>query len=236
MPTLRAFLYGLAAFCLVCMGVHAAADCIDDRIAHGVESIDAFIDGFFGRFDLTRPLVDAVGARGITQFGRAVAFVWELMLDLLVGLSVFAFERKKDARESISAIAREIAQRTQQARSEGARVLAMLVRPVLGACFVLAGSAATGRIVQGGVTLGLRGLFGGAAPTFGQIAGLLVLGSCLVVLGVDAVAAAFSRASRKDDGLLFVRTWRSELWVAVAGLPLAWFALFEATALGGFVR
>jgi hypothetical protein len=70
----------------------------------------------------------------------------------------------------------------------------------------------------------------------GQIAGLLVLGACLVVLGVDAVAAAFSRASRKDDGLLFVRTWRSELWVAALGLPLGWLAIFEATSIGAFLR
>ncbi|MCC6805913.1 MAG: hypothetical protein IT381_00700 [Deltaproteobacteria bacterium] len=233
---MRAWLYGLGAFCLLAMGVHAAADCIDDRIAQGVEGIDAFIDGFFARFDLTRPLVDAIGTRGITRFGRAVAFLWELALDLLVGLSVFAFERRKDTRDSLAAIYKEIAKRTQQARSEGARVMAMLVRPVLGACFVLAGSAAVGRIVQGGVTLGLRGWFGGAAPALGQILGLCVLGACLVVLGVDAIAAAFSRASRKDEPILFVRTWKSELWVAGLGLPLAWFALFEATALGGFLR
>lgn len=233
---MRAYIYGLAAFSLVCMGVHAAADCIDDRIAAGVESIDVFIDGFLARFDLTRPLVDVVGARGITTFGRGVAFVWELAVDLLVGLSVFAFERKKDTKESISAIAKEIARRTQQAKDRGARVLAMLVRPLLGASFVLAGSAGVGRIVQGGIALGLRDWFGSAASALGQIAGLLVLGSCLVVLGVDAVAAAFQRASRRDDSLVFVRTWKSELWVMILGVPLGWFALVEATAIGAFLR
>ncbi len=234
--TMRAWLYGLAAFSLVCMGVHAAADSVDDRIAAGVESIDGAIDGLLARFDLTRPLVDVVGARGITTFARGAAFIWELIVDFLVGLSVFAFEKKKQTRDSFSAIAKEIVRQTQGLQAHGARRIAMLVRPSLGACFVLAGSAAVGRIVQGGVTLRLQSLLGSGAPALGQIFGLCVLGACLVVLGVDAVAASFQRASKRDPSALLVPTWRSELWVCLTGLPLGYFALFEATAIGAFLK
>jgi hypothetical protein len=229
---MKGFIFGLAAFSLLCTGVHAAADRMDDHIAGGVEAIDALFDGLFARFDLTRPLADVIDANVITRAGRAVALVWELVLDLLLGAQVFAFEQKAFGRGRLRQIIKHMEQEARRARAVSGRSLVVFLRPAFAAAFVLAGAGAVARVVQASVSLSLH------SSVLAKVCALFTLGACLIILGVDAVAAAFGRArdERKTDSVWRPRSLRRELVVSAIALPLVYLALFEALSLQAFVR
>ncbi len=237
MLRVRAFLFGLAAFSLLCTGVHAAADVLDDRIAAGVEVIDSAFDALLGRFEWTRPLCDVVDSELITRVGRAVALIWELVLDLLLGAQVFRHERHELDRERLRAVLQQVLRETRRLRITGPKPAIVFLRPLFAAIFVLTGAAAVGRLTQGGVTLSLRHSLPGVAAALGQISGIAVLGACLAVLGIDAILAAFVRARDERRGArLLLPPARMEIYVALCAAPLAWLALSEALSLGAFLR
>ena len=52
---------GLTA--LICVGIHAAADTVDDRLLTLVQALDAWMDGNFARFESLQSWVDRIGSR-----------------------------------------------------------------------------------------------------------------------------------------------------------------------------
>lgn len=241
MQFVHAVLKALAAFSLVAIGVHAGADCVDDRLLRAATSIDQRLDELFAKWNLTAPLVDVVTVSTLTKASRAAAMVLELLLDVSVGLSVFAYETKSNANtgfpntmQRVAALQMQARQRWRaQRRHQAPELIANLTRPLLALVFVLAGANAVGRLTQATVELSLLHKLGSLAVLLGRLCGLWALGACLVVLGVDAVAAALSNT--EDDSMRESRTLQRELSVlALAALP-AYLALTESISLGAYL-
>lgn len=229
---LRSLFIGVGAFALVAIGIHAAADCLDDRIFAAVEALDEWVDHQLARTSFTQPWIDLVGARSLTTFSRSLAMSLELVLDFVIGFSVFAYEQRVGVDHSVSALAREAMRRPTTHRGDGPRLIARFTRPALALCFVLAGANAVGRLAQGSLELGLRAKLGGWSTLLGRIGGLWTLGACIVVLGVDAVAATFARADDSDSA----RGLGRELTVLAVAMPLAYFAVTESIAIGAYLK
>ena len=80
---------GLAA--LLAVGVHAAADTLDDRLLAVADAIDAAFDSLVGRFTLTQGMVEWVALEERTTFARVLALLWELAADVVLVLPVLRY-------------------------------------------------------------------------------------------------------------------------------------------------
>src|SRR5688572_20427627 len=67
---------GLCA--LVAVGVHAAADVLDDPLLALIDGVDKAFDWVFSTNELTHSWVNALGAKERVFICRAVMFVWEV--------------------------------------------------------------------------------------------------------------------------------------------------------------
>src|SRR4051812_33717492 len=71
----------LGLLALLAVGVHAAADTLDDRILWFVDRLDAGMDAFFGQFSLTARMVDWIGHSQRLLMARSLTLIWELAAD-----------------------------------------------------------------------------------------------------------------------------------------------------------
>ena len=63
----------LGLLALIAVGVHAAADTLDDRLLVLVDLADSAFDRFAGRYPLTESLVDLLSLERRTTLARALA-------------------------------------------------------------------------------------------------------------------------------------------------------------------
>lgn len=232
----------LGMFALIAIGVHAAADTVDDRIRFLVEQGDAWADTVFGHFEVLHRYVDAVGAEERTVIARGTTLVWELLVDIFIALPALGYAEKEAPKVQLQHLkaartwrdmVRDVVKKPSTMR---------IVRPVATFALVLAGACAVGRMVQGGAFLTLRHpLTDGMA---GSLARLLAVGAICGVLysfGARAVlrnlqhadeVAAEDDKKHKTKALRFSRG----LVGTMLAVPLAVAALLDATPLLAFFR
>jgi hypothetical protein len=228
----RGIFMPLGLLALVAVGVHAAADVLDDRVLLGVDWLDARLDALLAGWDATAAWVDRVGSRERTLLARGVALAWELAVDGFLALPALGYFEAGGAERhscrgggSWRALLGRLNRRPTPMR---------LLRPVFTAIFVVGGAYAVSRLVESTLFVGL--VPDVAPPAVAQvIARVLGAAAMAVVLashGWRAVlralqhADAASEAAPTPAGRLLAGTWGTLL-----AAPLAVALALEARSL-----
>lgn len=232
----------LGMFALIAMGVHAAADTIDDRIRFLVEQWDAWADTALGWFELTHRYVDSIGAEERTVIARGLTLIWELLADIFIALPALGYAEKEaskfpqlhaKAQRKWADLFRAVVKQPSTMR---------IVRPIATAALVLAGACAVGRMVQGSMFLSLRHtLSDGVSGSVARLLAVLAICGVLYSFGARAVlrnlqhadeVAAVDDKKSKTKALRFSRG----LVGSVLVIPLAVAAMLDATPILSFFR
>jgi hypothetical protein len=221
-------------FALLAVGVHAAADVVDDRLLWLIDRADASFDAFVSQWPLTQPMVNWVGLEQRVWLARALALLWELAADLFLALPALGYE------EHASRV--PLAQRWKPL---WAKVVAhpsglLVVRPLATLAVSLAGACAVGRMVQGALYLSLRGGLGdGIAGPLARLCAIAALAAVLAAFGgraflrnVQHAVSAAPVAGARGRWKRWTAGWLGSLVVA----PLALAALVGASPLLSFFR
>jgi hypothetical protein len=230
---------GLVA--LLAVGVHAAADVVDDRLLWLVDHVDSLFDSLVGRFQATSSLVNLVRLEQRVKIARTVALVWELAADVILCWPVLGY-RERDAKKPVlleDSLRGEGGFRQLLRRALRRPTTMRVFRPAAVALVALAGGCAVARMVQGAVYLPTRGVLGdGPAGFLGRASALVALAAVLYALGWRAVLRTLQDADvMSDDGNPSRQeaVWRGLPATAVV-IPLAFAALLGATPLLSFFR
>jgi hypothetical protein len=223
---------GLVA--LLAVGIHAGADGMDDRLRLIIERVDALLDNLWGRFELTTPWVDVVGAVERTHLARGVALVWEVAVDFVVAWPVM---RHCDER-FFEGFATPFTQLRTQLSSLNRSSAVRIVRPIIALVFAGAGSYAIAGLVESALfkTLQSVPLFERWSAMSARFFGLVTMVWLWVVFGVAAVLVAFAQTSKLSG-----RTRRAKngfsgaaVWPLAIAIPLAVDALLGTPVVSFF--
>jgi hypothetical protein len=232
----------LGLLTLIAVGVHAAADTLDDRLLALVDAVDAAFDRAASRFLLTESLVDLLSLERRTHLARLLALAWELTADVVLALPALGY------REHLASPERPWRMPSSPPVPTWRMLLSRCVlrpttmrwlRPLATALVVLAGACTVARLVQGTVYLSWRELFGeGAADLVGRGLALAVLVGLLWRLGWRAVLRNLQHADAASE--THARGLAQALAHGLPGsalvAPLALAALLDAAPLLSFVR
>lgn len=228
---------------LIAVGVHAAADTLDDRLLSLVDRVDAVFDRLVGAFPLTEGWVDLIALEERTSIARAVALAWELAVDVVLALPALGYRESRARAEEPwrRLLQTEVRPTWRQlfARTLRKPTLLRCTRPLATAAVVLAGACAVARLVQGAVYLSWRELLGeGVADAAAQGLALGALVGLLVTLGWRAVLRSLQHADTASEENIHGR-WQA-LSYGLAGsalaVPLALAAVLDASPVLSFVR
>jgi hypothetical protein len=81
----------LGLFALVAVGVHAAADTLDDRLLWVVEQADSTVDGWLGRWEWTSSWVRWVEGPQRSFVARGLTLLYELAVDFALAVPMFGY-------------------------------------------------------------------------------------------------------------------------------------------------
>ena len=229
---------GLSA--LLAVGIHGAADAVDDRLLWAVDQLDALADGLFARWELTAPLVRWVDLEDATWLARALTLCWELAVDAAVALPALGY-RESDAplpsrrpwrtpprRVDLRPLVRRLFERPAPMR---------LLRPAAAGAFALAGACAVARLVQAESYFWLRAAGHAAANGGARLCALAALGWVLAALGGRAVLRSAQHAERAGAAVASrAGALRLGFWGNVLSAPLALAAVLWAAPWASFFR
>lgn len=233
----------LGLLALVAVGVHSAADTLDDRLLAVVDRVDSAFDSLVGRYDVTAPMVEWLSLESRTRLARMLALTWELCADLVLALPALGY---REARAAAPAEAWRAAMGTEPARPSWKALWQRCLRrptpmrwlrPLATAAVVLAGACAVARLVQGTVYLSWRELMGDDVSDV--VARGLALGTLLgvlVSLGWRAVLRNLQHADAACEEAGGKKAFRRGLVGCVVVVPLAVAAVVDATPLLSFLR
>ncbi|HSP80095.1 MAG TPA: hypothetical protein VLQ93_16310, partial [Myxococcaceae bacterium] len=193
---------GLCA--LIAVGVHAAADTLDDRLLALVDAVDSAFDRVAGRYRLTESLVDVLSLERRTTLARLLALAWELGAAVVLALPALGYRERAQATPEARWQARLAGPRPGWrellVRCVRRPTTMRWVRPVATGLVVLAGACAVARLIQGTVYLSWRELFGdGAADVRAQGLALAALAGLLWRLGWRAVLRNLQHADAASE-------------------------------------
>lgn len=224
----------LGLFALICLGVHFAADTVDDRLLTLVQAADAWLDGLLAKGESTAAWVDVLGSRQCTVLARSAALGWELGVDAAVGLPMLGYFEAgpgelQRSRDGWKEHFKRLNQRPTPMR---------LVRPLVAAIFSLAGAYAIARMLEGSVFFALQGPLGagaGAGPA-ARVVAFSAMALVLVSFGLRATLRALQHADLACAQREQQKTgpWRAGLWGNALALPLAAAVALEARVLFSF--
>ncbi|WP_245682936.1 hypothetical protein [Archangium gephyra] len=230
----------LGLLALIAVGVHAAADTLDDRLLVVVDLVDAAFDRVVGRYNLTAPLVDLLSLERRTTLARALALLWELMADGVLALPALGYREETPAPvRSPLALPRGNTWRALLVRCLRKPTTMRWIRPLATALVAVAGACTVARLVQGSVYLSWRELLGeGVADGVARGLALAALLGLLWRLGWRAVLRNLQHADAASE-----QHARGLAQAFVYGLPgsalvalLALAAALDASPLWSFVR
>ncbi|NTX08130.1 hypothetical protein [Myxococcus sp. CA040A] len=235
----------LGLLALVAVGVHAAADTLDDRLVAVVDRVDAAFDGLVGRYDVTAPMVEWVSLELRTRIARILALTWELAADLVLALPALGY-REATAAAVKPAESWRAALEGQEAkpswRALWQRCLRQptpmrWLRPLATAAVVVAGACTVAKLMQGTVYLSWRELMGDQVADWGA-RGLSVgaLVGVLATLGWRAVLRNLQHADAACAQERGRRAFTRGLLGCAVVVPLALAAVLDATPLVSFLR
>jgi hypothetical protein len=229
---------------LIAVGVHAAADTLDDRLLSLVDLADAAFDRLVGSWTATEGWVDLVSLEERTRIARALALAWELSVDLVLALPALGYRESKATAEQ-EPWRKYLQQDTRPTwrqlfqRSLRKPTTMRWTRPLATVAVVLAGACAVARLVQGTVYLSWRELLGeGAADSVARGLALGALVGILVTLGWRAVLRNLQHADTVSE--FSVRSRVQALSHGLVGsalaVPLALAAALDASPVLSFLR
>ncbi len=225
----------LGLLALVAVGVHAAADSVDDRLRFVIEQIDAAFDGIFDQFELTRSWVDAIGSVERTHIARALALLWELAVDAAVALPALGYLEETDRAPVINPKQTWAAQLERLRRKPTPM---RILRPLVTAVFAIAGAYAVSRMVESSLFDALKA---GIVPDGinGPLARLMSFGALGLITGTLGWRAVL-RALQHADSVCEAKTkkrgamWTAGLVGSALAVPLALAALLDTPLLSFF--
>jgi hypothetical protein len=237
------FLYlPLALFALIAVGVHAAADTVDDPILWIVDHLDALFDAAVSHFEWTQGWVHWVDVADRVRIARALALIWELAADAFLAFPILGYREKVPRKGVWSALIGASPRRLRDQVLDVARrpTVMRVSRPLCALFIVLAGATAVGRMVHGTLFLTLVGWLGpGFTGVLTRALGGVVLLAVLFSFGLRAVLGHLRRADAMavaEIPLHPVKA-RGRGWVGAAVLiPLAVAALIGAIPIAAFFR
>jgi hypothetical protein len=233
----------LGLFAVIAVGVHAAADTLDDRLLWVVDQADAWVDGWLGRWSVTEGAIGWIDLQHRVTIARSLTLVWELTVDALLALPALGYrERQGRAVTGATAWLGTPARRWRDMLRDVIRrpTLLRVTRPLATAAVVLAGACAVARMVQGAVYLSFRGgLTEEVAGLIARLSAIGVLGGVLVAFGVRAVLRNLQHADQialehPDEG--WFRAAARGLPGTALVIPLAVAALLYASPVLSFFR
>jgi len=235
----------LGLLALIAVGVHAAADTLDDRLLMLVDRMDAAFDRLVGSSNLTAGMVDLITLEQRTLIARGLALAWELAVDLVLALPALGY-RESQSTEEQEPWRKYMAQQDTRPtwrqlfkRSLRKPTTMRWTRPLATAAVVLAGACAVARLVQGTVYLSWRELLGdGAADMSARGLALGALAGILVTLGWRAVLRNLQHADTVSEENVQNRLQALSLGLAgsALALPLALAAVLDASPVLSFLR
>nr|WP_225937378.1 hypothetical protein [Myxococcus sp. RHSTA-1-4] len=233
----------LGLLALVAVGVHSAADTLDDRLVALVDRVDASFDGLVGRYDVTAPMVEWVSLELRTRIARGLALAWELAADLVLALPALGY---RETRAPAPAEAWRMAMGNAPARPSWRALWARCVRrptpmrwlrPLATAAVALAGACAVARLIQGTVYLSWRELMGdGAADVLARGLAVGALVGVLVTLGWRVVLRNLQHADAACEVEGGKGAFRRGLLGCAVVVPLAVAAVVDASPVLSFLR
>lgn len=222
-------------FALVAVGVHSAADVVDDKLLRGVEWLDVFFDGLLAQSERTAAWVNTIDSRERTLIARGLALIWELAVDLFIALPALGYD-ELDAKERKFVVLKDETWRTLIARVNKQPTPMRLVRPFVTTIFVFGGAYSVSKLVESTLFVGL---VGDVAPAdiAAPIARILAGSAMTLVLFSHAWRAVLRSLQHADATCLESKhPWMAGLWGSVLAFPLAVALLLEAEALLSFFR
>jgi hypothetical protein len=226
---------GLVA--LVAVGIHTAADLVDDRLLLLVDRLDAWLDGLLAQSDATAAWVNRIDSRERTLIARGLALAWELGCDAFIALPLFGYTEANE-------VERRYALEKKTWRQLFARVNQQptpmrLVRPLVTLVFAVGGAYGVSRLVESTLFVGLVPDVAPAEPAalIARVAGGLALGVVLRSHGWRAVLRALEHADARCAEATSTRArWLAGSWGTVLASPLALVLALQAQALLAVVR
>jgi hypothetical protein len=208
----------LGLLSLVAVGVHLAADALDDALLPSLQILDVWFDALFAQSSVTASWVNAIESKEQTLIARIISLALELMADFFFAIPLLGFTTSVP---STSVLLIQPAKPKADFRKP-----VVLLLPVITLLFVFAGSFAVSRLVESTLFLGLSGDV--ASPDVAAILarGLSITSVILVLLslGIHAATDAFERAKKITQASgYFIGLWRCLL-----ALPLCIVLCIEA--------
>ncbi len=229
----------LGLLALIAVGVHAAADTLDDRLLLLVDALDASFDARAGRYPLTEPLVDLLSIEGRTTLARILALLWELAADAVLALPALGYrERDPEAPRDFGEPPPE-SWRAVLRRCVRAPTPMRWLRPLATALVVVAGACVVARLVRGTVYLSWRELLGEPlAEGIARGLALAVLLGLVARLGARAVLRNLQHADAvsTEEARGFFPSLVLGLPGSLVVVPLALAAALDASPLVSFLR
>jgi hypothetical protein len=225
-------------FALTAMGVHSAADVVDDLLLSFVDALDARSDAYLASFEVTAGWVDRIGPFHRTLIARSLALAWELAVDVLVVLPQLGYAESVTphlARERTPPRWRQVVARLNRKPTP-----ARLIRPLVTLLFVLAGGYSVARLVESTLFVALQTDV--ASTDVAQwLARVLSMGAMALVLGRFGWRAVLRALEHADAACERVeRTGRKAWQCGWAGsalaLPLALAVAVDAASWLALVR
>lgn len=248
----------LGLFALIAVGVHAAADLVDDRLLSVIEQLDAWLDGLLAQSDATAAWVNRIDTRERTLIARALALAWELGVDAFIAIPALGYD-EQDAQDRKFSFRKET-WRALFTRLNQKPTPMRVLRPLVTAVFVLGGAYAVARLVESTAFVGLVGDVApaDAAQVIARVLGALAMVIVLLSHGWRAVLRSLQHADQKCeqqelkaatplDAIAAItaakplkrpsrlRPWLIGAWGNALSLPLAAALVLEARSLLSFV-
>ena len=218
----------LGLFALVAVGIHAAADVVDDRLLRAVEGLDAFFDAILAKTDATAAWVNRIDSRERTLIARALALTWELLADFLLAVPLLAYDEPEHGeRLRLRALLTRLNQQPTPMR---------VIRPLVTTAFVLAGAYSMSRLVESTAFVGLVGDV--ATAEVASVIARVMGGTAMTVVVFSHCWRAVVRSLEHADAVCAKSrhpNW-SGLWGTVIGAPLALGLALESEVLLSFFR
>lgn len=224
----------LGLFALIAVGVHAAADVMDDRILLGVEWLDTWLDALLAQSEHTAAWVNRIDSPERTLLARGVALAWELSVDVFIALPALGYDEHSE-NERAFAFTKET-WRSVLGRVNRQPTPMRVLRPLLTLVFVVGGAFAVSRLIESTLFAGLVGDVAPAsvaAPLARILAGL----GMAVVLASHGWRAVLRSLQHADVACQTARRpWTAGLWGTALAIPLAVALCLNAEALLSLVR
>ena len=224
----------LGLFALVAVGVHAAADVVDDKLLRAVEWLDVFFDGILAQSETTAAWVNKIDSRERTLIARGLALAWELSVDAFIALPALGYDELAEKDRKFSLI--KETWRTLLARFTKQPTPMRVIRPLVTAIFVFGGAYGVSRLVESTLFVGLVGDVA-PADVAAPLARLFAGTAMTIVLFSHAWRAVLRSLQHADATCIASKhPYMAGLWGSVLSFPLAVALLREAEALLSFFR